>query len=397
MTRDGPVHAGFHDELRDGLVEKAKAMRPLLERSAAEHERRGELLAEVVDALDDAEFFKMSAPRRWGGLCVSATTMLDVTVELAKGCPSTAWVVSIVTNNVWSVSTMSRAMQELVFRDGVPRICGPQAGMGKIERRGDRFSVSGAWAYGSASHHSSWSFMPALSPEGAKCFVAVPMTQLSIRPTWDVAGMKGTGSDTVVADNVVIGPAQITDVALNGSPHTPRGFEREPTDFWLLFPLLRCKAMSVVLGCAEGLLETVLSSADRAVPYSSYEHRKDSTVWQAGVGEAAAMIGVAGAVIQKQHALVDDAARRGHVLTYAERANLRGEAAVAAKLLIDAVEKLMNLLGSSAYMSQNPAQRYWRDFSFGIRHIVFNTELGYEVYGRQLLGGEPTAVLPDLV
>jgi len=397
MTSDVRVLSAFNTEIHDALIAKARGLRPLLEKSAAEHERRGELLPEVVAALDEAGFFKMPVPRRWGGLCVSSYTMMEATAELAKGCPSTAWVVSIVTNAVWSASVLPLRIQEVMFRDGVPRICSPQNGMGKLESSEGKMILNGRWSYASASHHASWAVMPAMSPEGKLCFAAAPMSQLRIELTWDVAGMKGTGSDTVVAENVVIDPVLIHHVPLDGSREPLRGHMPEPTDYWVVFPLLRGKATSVLLGIAEGLLECVLAGRDRPLIYSTYERRKDSAVWHAGAGEAAAMIGVARTICERQHHLFDDAALQGRILTYPERAKCRGEGAVIVQMLIDAVEKLMNLSGSSAYLSSNPIQRYWRDFSIAARHIVFNVELGYEVYGKQLMGIEPNVVGSEAV
>lgn len=384
----------FREDLHDALVARAKVLRPLLERNAAEHERIGELTPEVVDALDKAEFFKMSMPLRWGGLCCSSYTMAHVAAELAKGCPSSAWVVSIVNSCNWLGSTMSDEMQRVLFSDGIPRICGPSNGMGKVEQRGDEYVVNGKWAYGSASHHAQWALVPAQFADGTMCMTALPMSKIRIENSWQVAGMKGTGSDTAVAEDVVIGKANVCElvgVAVRDTS-VPSAFASEATDFWVVFPLLRAKSMGVLLGAVEGLLEAVIDCGDRGVILSTYSQRRDSAVWQAGIGRATAMIGIVRTIIDKHNRYNDAAAERGHVVTYAERARCRGECAAANQILTDTVELLMNLAGSSAFMLNNPIQRYWRDFSVGVRHVIGNIDLGYEVYGKQVLGIEPNVV-----
>lgn len=59
----------------------------------------------------------------------------------------------------------------------------------------------------------------------------------------------------------------------------------------------------------------------------------------------------------------------------------------------------MNLLGSSAFMSANPAQRFWRDYNMGARHAVMLAEVGFEVSGNQMLGvsDSDNITLPDFI
>ena len=150
--------------------------------------------------------------------------------------------------------------------------------------------------------------------------------------------------------------------------------------------------MGVLLGAVEGLLAAVMMCSYVCIILSTYTRRDESPVWQAGIGHATSMIGVARTVIDKHNIYNDEAAARGHLLTYAERARCRGECAAVCQILIDVVELLMNLAGSSAYSLNNPIQRYWRDFSIGVRHVMVNIDIGYEVYGRQLLGVQPNVV-----
>jgi alkylation response protein AidB-like acyl-CoA dehydrogenase len=227
----------------------------------------------------------------------------------------------------------------------------------------------------------------------------LPMSKAVLENTWKVTGMKGTGSDTLVAKDIAIGKdqfCQITSasvgVALDQSTYT-----KEASDYWVGFPLLRAKALGVLLGAAEGLLESVIEIKDRPIIYSTYQKRVDSQVWQAGIGEAAARIGVARSIVDKHNIYNDEAASHRHILSYAERAVCRGECGVAADLLIKTVEDLMDLSGSSAFATKCISQRYWRDFSIGIRHIIFNSKMGYEVFGRQILGVEPNVVASDHV
>ncbi len=387
------THRGFMENA-DVLVDRAIALRPLLKAHAAEHEKMGELSEDVIDALDQADLFRMAAPRRNGGLCVAANVMARVAIELARGCPSTAWVVSVVNSNIWLASTATTAMQNRIFRNGVPRITGPGYGRGTIRREGGRHVVNGSWGYGSASHHAEWAMVYADDEDGCLNRIAIPMASLELEHSWQVAGMRATGSDTVVARDVAVEDDQFYRIAAVGT-NTGGAIDDdslEPTDYWA-FPVHRAKSFGVLVGCAQGLLDTVVETRERPVVNSAITRRGDSAVWQARLGQAAAEIGVARLTMDAHTRFNDACALEGRAMTMEERSALRGEHAVVTDMLVATVERLMNLVGSSGYMDRNPAQRFWRDFSIAIRHGVYNTDVSYEAHGKHLLGVTPNILL----
>lgn len=80
--------------------------------------------------------------------------------------------------------------------------------------------------------------------------------------------MRGSGSDTLVAENVFVPEHLACKMAgiISAEPHT---YERESSDYWIPFPLLRAKALGVLVGCVEGLLETVTASTAKPIVFST--------------------------------------------------------------------------------------------------------------------------------
>lgn len=399
----------FYDETyATKLIEDAIALRPLLEKKASKHEEIGELTDEVVAALEEIGALKMSAPVRCGGLCLSSDAQTKVMAEIAKGCPSTAWVVSIINSCVWLASAMSFEMQSKVFSGGrVPRICSPTNGLGSLENKDGNFVLNGKWMYGSASHHAEWALVPAKGPEDKMYFVALPMIKAEIERSWNVAGMKGTGSDTVVACDVELEPDLCCEipgvggtvslhVSSSGLAPSERDDKRviEATDYWVGLTLLRSKALAVLVGIVEGLLESAMKIKDRAIMHTSIAHRKDSAVYISVIGEVQANLWVVREILSNTTAINDVAAAEGRILQMEERIKSRGEVIVATELLTKSVDMLMNVLGSSAFVLSNPAQRYWRDFGVAVRHSMFNPDVSKEVVGRFAMGIEPN-IAPD--
>jgi 3-hydroxy-9,10-secoandrosta-1,3,5(10)-triene-9,17-dione monooxygenase len=85
----------YNQGIESEMVGRARELAPLLLRSAPQADKDRRLSSEVFDALTDAGFWAMAAPRRWGGLGTSATAMARVGAELAKGDPSVGWVYNV--------------------------------------------------------------------------------------------------------------------------------------------------------------------------------------------------------------------------------------------------------------------------------------------------------------
>jgi 3-hydroxy-9,10-secoandrosta-1,3,5(10)-triene-9,17-dione monooxygenase len=391
----GDTRSGFDDKLGAELVERARELRPLLANHAARHEEIGELTSEVVTPLIDLNVFSMAVPRRWGGGCVSANYMAQVALELAKGCPSTSWVVTVMNSNGWMVSTTPDAMQEAVFGSGDARLCGVFSPPGKLVREGDGYRVSGRWPYASGSHHATWAYCPAKTADGEDGVVAIRMSDTTIENTWHVTGMKGSGSDTVVAANAPVAAScyvsmtQMLDGDRTGNKHFG-----EATDYWPALPLLRAKVLGVLVGIAEALLETVVETTKgRPVLQTTYARKSDSQAYQVGIGEASARIAGARVIMDQTTRRIDAAALARQPMSYAQRTEIRALGALAVDMLATAVDQLMTLGGSGVFAQASIAQRYWRDFSIGSRHTALIPAVGYEVHGRQVLQVEPN-ILP---
>lgn len=400
------LETGFSEEAGLAMIAKAKALRPLLELHAQRNEDGGELSPAVVAALDEAGFWHMAVPRRWGGLSISAQAMARTVSELAKGCPSSAWVISIMNSNVWMASLMPDAVQEDVFGKGIPRVAGVGTPAGTARRVSGGFVINGRWGYGSGSHHAEWIYCQIADPDGGEgpggMFIA-PAGDLEIVNSWSVAGMKGTGSDTIAANELFVPEHRVVlfrdggmGQARSGARHTG-----EVTDHWTVIPLLRSKGLGVMVGAVEALLEVTLSSGNSARPivHTNYRHKIDSPVFQAGLGEAATWVRAAGILMDTATRLIDRAALEERPTTYEERTLSRGDAALSIQLLGKAADKLMNLLGSSGFATSSPAQRYWRDYNIASRHVVNLPEVGFEVLGKALLGipASENITVPDFI
>jgi 3-hydroxy-9,10-secoandrosta-1,3,5(10)-triene-9,17-dione monooxygenase len=101
------------------------------------------------------------------------------------------------------------------------------------------------------------------------------------------------------------------------------------------------------------------------------------------------MIHTARLLMDAANKLIDEAALAERPITYLEQTRNKGETVFATDLMVKAVEKLMYVSGSSGFSENTPLQRYWRDLNMAARHAANVPHVGYEMYGRALMGVEP--------
>lgn len=401
------IMPGYNLDAEKALVAKARALQPMLLANAGHGDEHGVLHPDVFRALGDAGFWAMAAPRRWGGTGTSARAMALVGFELAKGDPSVGWVYTVLHGTTWVASLGPDALQEAIFGASAehPVICGIANPPGTLDEVEGGYIVNGRWPYASGSAHASWAQLGVAirKPDGTLehgGFAYLRREQYTIDTTWHMMGMKGTGSNTIVAQDVFIPRDQFFHVAKIGigGHETGKRHVGEPSDYWPFMPFLRATAHAVVAGAATAILERVRDAAHkRPIVYTSYGRQADCVTVQAELGKAAARIAAAEALTLKTCDLIDQAGLERRRLTPQERAQSKGEGSLAVELLNEAIEQLMFLAGSSAYADANPIQRYYRDASFAMRHVANLPYVGYEIFGKSLLGTEPNMSPADFI
>jgi len=383
-----------HDE----LVRRAQSHIGLLERNAREADAQRSIPAENVDALRADGLFRLLTPARYGGFESSFETQIAVTSELARGCASTAWVVMILSGVGWITSLYPEAALDEVFgADADALVAGVLTPSAEITRQPGGYQVSGRWAFASGSLQATWAALA--TPKTDECehgLVLIPMSSLTIEDTWHTVGMRGTGSNTVVASDVFVPDHRFLplDAALAGelpSQHGPN-------------PLYRCSIPAQgalvlagpMMGLAQAALDYVVEKAHtRGITYTIYERQVDAPTVQLAVAKAASALDTARLHIARGVDDMASAAAAGTPLDYVTRARIRMDTGVAVHNSREAVRVLCSVHGAAAFADQSPLGRIARDIETASRHALATPDLNAEIYGRALLGVE--AKITELV
>ena len=388
--------------LRKELVRRAGELRPLLDRNALQTINNRRVVEENIEAIRAAGLLRITVPKRYGGLETDMRTFLDVSREIAMGCGSSAWVSTLMNICAWFAGYGGKQMQDDIWGANpdsrVAGVFAPSATAVAVE---GGLRVTGKWAWASGSLHSDWAFVgvPVVDVDGNQIdqgFATIPMSEVTIEDTWYVVGMQGTGSNTIVANDVFVPNYRIVSVPKLISGEAPTPFKDETLYRSTFIPVAALGLVGPQLGLASRALEYVREkAATRGISYSFYDRQMDSPSFQMGLAEAASMLDVAHLLAYRAAEDIDTAAKEGRWMTYLERARVRmdtGQAIIKAR---DAIDKLISIHGAGSFAEGCLLQRLWRDCETAGRHAVISPSISTEVYGKALLGieGDVTALV----
>lgn len=368
----------------------------MLARNAERCEQDRKIVEENIRALEERNLFKVFTPKRLGGHGARLETALAVYAELAKGCGSTAWVEMILSIATWSASLLPDRGQDEIFASSPHARVGGVFTPSATSRRVDGgYVVSGRWTFASGCHYATWATLgiPVVDTMGNPIdqkLVYVPMSQLEIEDTWFVAGMEGTGSNTLVAREVFVPDRRtLSFSAIINGDYPARTNANEPADNYAFVPVAALVLIGPIIGMGQAVLEGVIANAHkRGITYTTYARQADSAVVHHDIAEAALKLDGAWLYAMRAAADIHQTSIVGRKMDYLSRARIRGECGYMVKLVRDAVDQLMSIGGAGSFANSSVLQRFWRGVNVSTRHAVAATAPSLELYGRALLGVE---------
>ena len=381
---------------RDTLIARARDIRPLLEKQASQTDSLRRLPDDVVRALRDNGLCRLMVPKRHGGYQTSIRTYIEVMAEVGRGCGSTAWVASLINVCEWLAALFpDRAQQDVWGADRNAWIAGSLAPNGIAVPVDGGWRVSGKWPWASGSMHAQW-VACGIHMENERGEMTnlglslMPIADVTVEDTWFMVGMKGTGSNTIIAKDVFVPEHRFLPYppAFQGQYRTEH--VDEPVYRVALVPVTVLILAGSQLGAASTALEYVMAkSKTRGITHTTFQRQAESSGFQMLVAEAAMKIDTAYLHALRAADDLDRASGAGRHPDLTERARVRMDTALTAKYARDAVELLVQAHGTSSLADYNPLQRVWRDVHVASHHAITEWQVNLEVYGRALLGVEP--------
>lgn len=370
------------------LVERAAALRPVLAEHQARGDRERRLTDEAVAAMADAGIFRMFVPEALGGAECGLRTAVDVTAALAAGDPSASWVVMVLGVGDWLAGQLPDEVRREIYADGPDtHVCTTLTPRAKTQRVDGGWRISGEWFPASGCYYAKWALVGFPITETEPGLAAVPMSGLRIKDTWFTVGMRGTGSNMLIGQDVFVPDQRVLRLGdvIGNDAHASVPRHRSAT-----LPTIVTYMIGPYLGIAAAALDHVVAHADsKPVSFTTYQRQSDSTAFQLAIADAAAKIDVARLLAHSCADTIDRHAEDGTRPDYIARARLRMHAAYAIQQCSQALDALITAHGAMAVSESSQLNVFLRDMHTATKHAMISPATNAELFGRALLGVEP--------
>jgi alkylation response protein AidB-like acyl-CoA dehydrogenase len=373
------------------LLERVKALAPLVEASADEMERRAELTDEVAAAVRDSGAIHLMVPIGLGGDELGIVDDVEVFEELARQDGSTGWstMAASVSTTFAAIYTSDEVAKGLFGAEREAILAGQLAPMGRAEVDGDGYVVSGSYRFASGSDQTTHMLAGCLvfrdgemvmRPNGMPDVVAavIPNDHVEFRGNWDVMGLSGTASvDYEVAPIRVDAGAVFsifTEVPERGSDVHRLG----------VTVITAAGHAGWALGVARRALDEVAAMAATKVRMSEVR-LAEQQVFQVGYADAEAKVRAARAFVLESFAAAEDEVRNDGHLSVKGNHLARLSTTWATTTCAEAVEWAYREAGTESLRNPSVLGRCFRDMNAATQHVMV---------GRKTLTDAAQALLP---
>jgi alkylation response protein AidB-like acyl-CoA dehydrogenase len=325
------------------------------------------------------------APEEVGAPELPPAVTLGCAEEIARGDASAGWCVSIAATSSLLAGYLPQEPRHELFGDPDFIAAGVWAPRGKARPVDGGLAISGRWAFCSGIGHSRVLFagcLPAEQPQDGSrplpVVVALPTEQLTVLDTWHTLGLRGTGSQDAVAEEVVV-PADRA-FSLFAGPVLDRPLYRFP-----VFGFFALSIAAAALGNARGAINEFIDLAVEKVGLGSTRTLAERSATHAALAEAEAALRSARAGFYEAIEAAWAAAQDQQRIPVELRNALRVAATQATRTSADVVRTLFDLGGGSVIYDSSPLQRRFRDAFTATAHFQVNAA-SRELQGRVLLG-----------
>lgn len=365
---------------------------------AEEAEQLRQMPPENVRALHDTGLLRMLQPQSVGGAELDYDCLVDMGAIIARGCASTAWTMTNLASHHWMLAMFPSETQDRIWGENPDAMIASAFifPAGRARRTEGGYRLSGRWAFSSGVDVCDWNMIGGIvaaeagdSPH-SRVFL-LHRSQYEIVDTWHATGLKGTGSNDIVCEDVFI-PEAMTVAADDLKGGASPGSEKNPSALYrlpvfALFPLI---LSGIGLGVAEVAYADYLASIRERASKFTGARLAELQSTQIKIGAVGSRIDVARRAMLGISAEAMADARSNRVPDLETKVRYRRDACFATNLCTEAVDMINLGFGAEALFTDRPLQRYFRDAHAVAAHIAFNMDVAASAHGRVAIGLDTT-------
>ena len=373
-----------------GLVERARALQPLIASEADEIERTRRLTEPVVSALIENGLYRVLLPQSLGGAEAPPEIFMQMLEEVAKADASTAWCLGQCSVCAMTAAYLDPDAAREIF-NAPPGILAWGAIANEVHVVPGGYRATARWNFASGSRQASWlgAHVQVVEADGTRRrkpngapeirTILFPVTSATMYDVWEVIGLNGTGTDSYSVDNLFI-PEKFA--ALRDDPAALR--EKGPLYRLTTYTMFGLGFAAVSLGVARATLDAAIDLARGKESLGLKAMRENNGV-QGMIGRTEGNLRAARAYL---YAAANEAWRdltRSGNLTEDHRIALRLASTWTIHQAAAVIDTAYHMAGATAVFSANRFERRFRDMH-AIAQQVQARDTHYEDVGKAVLG-----------
>lgn len=371
------------------ILEKVRALEPEIRSAAAAIEAERRLPPALAHRLMETGAFRMGVPRAYDGCEIDPMGQVRVVEELSRIEGSVGWLSMISSAGSFIAAFLEPDVARRLFGSVESVLAGQIRPPQRADLVAGGYRLSGTFHFASGCQHASvFACGCVIHENGAPRLhgrhpefrvLLVPAAKVKIVDVWDTTGMRGTGSNDFVAEDVFVPFAESTTMLEAG--HCPSPLYAFP-------PLFLVSHAGVPLGIARSSLDFVEElSLRKALMTPGGRLMRDDPAVQETVAACEAQLGAARSYVYTTLEEMWATLRAGRKPSPQERARYRMAITYSHQAAKQIVTTLYDTAATSAIFHSSRLDRDLRDIVTACQHRVVHAKM-YRPAGRLLLGLE---------
>lgn len=372
------------------LVERARALQPLVREFAERADAERRLPLEVVRALREAGLFRIAVARAQGGAEADPRSQILAIEAISEADGAAGWtlMIGIESLGIASAALHPETAEEVIAKHPEVVFSGALNPLGRATPVEGGVRVSGRWPFASGCQHSDWFWGQCVVQGEAQprlLEVLVPRASYHVVDTWNVAGLRGSGSHDVAVDDLFVPDRFTTHVSHE------RLRESGPLFRMPIFVRLAYNKVGVATGIARAAIDDFIALASKKVPRAMSVPLRERQYAQVSLADAETRLRSARAFVFDAVEEVWQETLAGRHASTKQRALVQLACSQAVAASARAVELVHAAAGTTANFVSSPLERRMRDVHVVGQHIMVSPAL-IEPAARALLGLESRSI-----